>query len=965
MYFKKFRFLCIVLFFSFFLACGAKQEDSNIILSGNVILSEETSSPSFIIISRAGDLDAIQKDPIDYVLEMRPTEYDRSFYIDLTETDLKAGDEIIVLGFVDNDFKDDFPYPGEGDYVGFYFNRETWATSIVLKNGITDGIDININRKVYDYDVEISGTLLGNDEGDVIIVAYAGNLISFDADDFDIDAVVGFKEIDKTSQPVSFTMPLIPYGFDLPIENVILMAFLDKNGNGKPDAGDKMGFNQAPGEDMPSLVTINEDGLINMDISFTFDLPEERHYSVPLTGTIQMPEGEYYDQDAGPLYVMIAKTDDPYAIMDNTFDSIKYFRMIEKPEIKTDMIDFNLDLSGTDLKAGDDIMVVALWDRDYVGGYPYPGPGDSIGFYLDASSMSPYYQLKEDTNDNISFALGRGVYDFNITASGTITDINPDAYDLYIVAYAGGASSLDPANLDFDAVIGYKIIEKPSGVVSLPYTVDIMPYFGKNVAYNEDPLSIDDVYLLSYLDMNKNGRPDAGDQVGFYMNTEQFSPVCLLEEGDNPGKDIVLDRTGHDLDSSIEGVISGNDEGDFIIIAYAGDLTSFDLANAIDFTSVVGFTEMSKGASPGAYELPVIPYFGENVSLNTSPLGMNNVFVMAILDNNHNGRPDPGDQIGFYVDPSVYAATGMKLPGVVTVNNGTVTDVNIEMFSTLTAPTDDVISLSGSFQAPVGYPYGDDLEEKPAYVLVGKMDGMDFGAIFNDPMNTIKMFQKLPLGATNFDIDLTNTDLTAGDNIFIAVIWDRNYQGGFLIPDEGDYAGFFQNTSAFSVTIPVSEGENILSDYAGYELDLNRKFYAHNSAISYELELGAMGTSDYQTGDDVIVVAVQADGINILSQEIDMNYVIGVDVVDIAFGTAFTMDILPAIYTGISIHDPFSIDDVYVFAMLDNNPENGMPDAGEWLGFYWRWVLVYLPATFALDDGVNTLDKTVRFAQSY
>ena len=155
-----------------------------------------------------------------------------------------------------------------------------------------------------------------------------------------------------------------------------------------------------------------------------------------------------------------------------------------------------------------------------------------------------------------------------------------------------------------------------------------------------------------------------------------------------------------------------------------------------------------------------------------------------------------------------------------------------------------------------------------------------------------------------------------------------------------------------------------------WEFIINRNVVQHNAEISFSLKEG--GGVTLNTGDTVTVIAVQQDGVddtwpNLItppSYEItDMDYIVGIDTFSVTEDNIYSFELLPVIYEGIDIPEgSFSIDGVYVFALLDTNL-NGKPDEGEDIGFYWQQVLIFtIPATVNITDGVNTLDETVWFS---
>ncbi|MEZ4605164.1 MAG: hypothetical protein R2861_17670, partial [Desulfobacterales bacterium] len=84
--------------------------------------------------------------------------------------------------------------------------------------------EIDISREVFDYEASISGTILGDDAGAVTLVAYCGDIESSDFTTLDFNDVVGFTTITKGNTPLGYTLDILPYGKNAPIENVQIFA---------------------------------------------------------------------------------------------------------------------------------------------------------------------------------------------------------------------------------------------------------------------------------------------------------------------------------------------------------------------------------------------------------------------------------------------------------------------------------------------------------------------------------------------------------------------------------------------------------------------------------------------------------------------------------------------------------------------------------------------------------------------
>ena len=143
------------------------------------------------------------------------------------------------------------------------------------------------------------------------------------------------------------------------------------------------------------------------------------------------------------------------------------------------------------------------------------------------------------------------------------------------------------------------------------------------------------------------------------------------------------------------------------------------------------------------------------------------------------------------------------------------------------------------------------------------------------------------------------------------------------------------------------------------------KYSVASSLRQFQIEGNAAVTPEID--DTVIVIAVESQGFNILTRKIDMDYVVGMKTIIIGRdGPPYEISILPAIYSGIDVSEnPFGIDNVYVFAILDDVIINGKPDEGEYLGFYGfriPFTKIYLPLTTNIHDEVKVLEGPIRFS---
>lgn len=466
----------------------------------------------------------------------------------------------------------------------------------------------------------------------------------------------------------------------------------------------------------------------------------------------------------------------------------------------------------------------------------------------------------------------------------------------------------------------------------------------------------DSVYLIAFADNNFSGgipNPDTGDIIGYYLDQQGLSPAYVLHAGENSGIDIAMTKEIFDFESSLSGEISGTDSGTVTVFAYAGDLVSLDFTQ-INPDDIVGFTRFQKGSSPAPFSLPILPY-GRNIP-------MENVLVFAFLDTNGNGVPDGGDRIGF-------AANAKGLPLLLTVDQGHVDNLSVDLTLTIPEPSGYTLSMEGQ----VSVPQDMDVAGKPLFILVVRAgDHVDLSALAQGNLDDVVFFYRLPPDSREFDFDLSNTDLAPGDQVMVLAVCDLQYEAGFPDVTVGDYLGYYQDRSAMDVNYTLVEGPNHVETAGDTDFNLNRIFYEHDASIRFELDdqnLNALNPSvSLDPGEHVTVVAVYKDGVTISGNpRIDMDYILGFGSVTVPESGndnyIYSMDLLLAMDRRVPVQDPFAVNGIYVFAIFDGNT-NGAPGQNNFLGYYWRTILLFFqyPKEIAqITDGINLLDQTVTF----
>ena len=683
--------------------CGDESHAPGLFISGTFSLTEmdkSSDAPVLVAVTNSLDADLLENNPRGVIIEyMVADKENSSFRIDLSDKAVKPGDEISLIAFVDNNYIGDVPFPDTGDVVGIYFEKGRISPGIKLSAGENDGFHIEINREIFDYKASISGTILGDDAGEVTLVVYAGDVTSSDFTSIDFNGVVGFTTVTKNNSPLDYTIDILPYGKNVPIENVQVFALLDANKSETVDPGDRIGF-YSQGDDFSTLLTITDAmELTGIDIEFTFDVQQPCGVGMSISGDFTLPSE--YTEDSPPVYIAIFDGSDPSGVLDDPFSVIKYFS-----KVPAGVTEFSYDLSDTGLCPDDEIMLIGLWDRDFAGGMPNFTPGDFIGIYFEEGKISQTVYLEAGNNDGFHIDINREVFDYEASISGTI--LGNDAGDVTLVVYAGDVTSSDFSSLDFNAVIGFTTVTKGASPIS--YTLDILPY-GKDVP-------IENVQIFALLDTNKNGIVDGGDRVGFYGKGSEYSSLLTITDNaslidiDIEFKFDVGKASGYEM--SIAGTFSV--PSGYLSATTPIYITVFDSANPVDiiddpFSSLKYF-----------YKMPPMDFYFDCDLSHTDLVPGDNVIVAALWDRDYGGGfPDitKGDKIGLVVNKETYQfTTGLNYGKNIIPPEGFEFKLNKRIYD-YTASIDYALDLSdaGSF----------DMEKAQLIVLSMHVEGVEIG----------------------------------------------------------------------------------------------------------------------------------------------------------------------------------------------------------------------------------------------
>lgn len=533
-------------------SCGILPRDE-VSITGTVTIDptmpRTASAPVFVAVATTSDIDTIMNDPIHSIVTIIEPTSDGTYTVQCNDYGLHAGDEIFLFAFIDNDYSGGIPFPTPGDLLGFYTNGFKLSYTI----GVDGDADITINRQQYDFTAKIIGSINGNDAGSVILIAYAGDFSSSNITNLDINKVVGYKKIKKSAYPCNFELPIMPYGYTVPLGGVYVIALLDANSNSIPDEGDMIGFATEAASNTPSAVTITQGVTLVNPIRFIVPIHGEPQTDDPpltLVGTFDAPAGYSSDPESKPIFIVVAKGSDPNEVFANiqnlntqTFD----FTRVEQGQNT-----FALTLSRSKFTPGDTVFVAALWDKDFTSGLPNATEGDTLGFVMNKSNVQYTVTLQDGENELIksgnqylfngsggfSFGLDRTVYNHNAVirfmlqqgnatstqfANGTkvICVVVYETQDIALLYMQNGYYAID-----MDKIIGVadvRINHEEGSDITGYYSLPIMPALHQSIpATQNEELYINNVWVLAVIDSNGNGKPDSGERIGFYWNYALF-----------------------------------------------------------------------------------------------------------------------------------------------------------------------------------------------------------------------------------------------------------------------------------------------------------------------------------------------------------------------------------------------------------------------------------------------------------
>ncbi len=325
------------------------------------------------------------------------------------------------------------------------------------------------------------------------------------------------------------------------------------------------------------------------------------------------------------------------------------------------------------------VYVIALLDNN---GNGIPDSGDTIGFPVESAESS--YPLAI-TVGNGTVAIPSIEFKMQV-----VPDPDPNLPPLRIIG-------------SFDPPAGYDSSSKPVSIVvakgtdpnavfeNLKYLENFSGFYFKTLPAGSTAFELtlpradfapgDRVFVIALWDKDfVSGLPRAtqDDMIGFLQNRSGFEYSITLQDNDNniiktgseftvngtSGYSFGVDRIMYEHNAGIKLKLEKGDitdaefaNGNKVLLTAVWETGTVDVGYKIDMNKIIASSNVTINHAVGAsttdwYTLPILPALYKDIpAMSGSDLMINNVWILAVLDANGNGKPDTGEKIGFYWKP--------------------------------------------------------------------------------------------------------------------------------------------------------------------------------------------------------------------------------------------------------------------------------------------------------------------------
>lgn len=452
-------------------------------------------------------------------------------------------------------------------------------------------------------------------------------------------------------------------------DDVLLFAFVDNDYTGGipfPTPGDAVGFYY---NGFKLSYTIGTDGQANILIN-----RQQYDFDANIIGILDGSES------GNVILVAYAGDFNSSNFSDIDINAVIGYKKLTKPPYP---VNFTLPVMpyGYNAPIGG-VYVIALLDANNNG---IPDEGDTIGFAVEPGSSMPValtvtqgvvsastikflMQIYGEPNTNDPPLTITGQFD---APEGYSSD--PNTKPIFIVVAKGSDPNEVFANIKNLNTQSFDYTRVSQGGNTFALTLS-------RSKFNPG----DSVFIFALWDKDyERGLPNAtaGDKLGFVMNKSNFAYTVTLQEGDNQltksgsqylfngqnGYSFALNRTVYNHSAvirfqlekgSLDDTQFANGTKVLCIAVYdTEDIALQFLQNGtynLDMDKVIATANVSVNCESGSdttvyYTMPVMPALYETIpATQDDMLYIDNVWVLAVLDSNGNGKPDDGERIGIF-----------------------------------------------------------------------------------------------------------------------------------------------------------------------------------------------------------------------------------------------------------------------------------------------------------------------------
>lgn len=595
--------------------CGAGTTPSApLTLEGKVETQGHSGAP-VVVLTKTNRIQEILNGGDGLVALISP-QTDGRFELDLEEKGLTAGSVVYLSAFIPSDREN--PYiPAKGDPMGIYTHPQTHQPGITLQEGANKGFSILLTRTMNETEAKVPCTL-ATGKKPIMLLAHQGPIASNDMSEINPDNIIGYSEIDKAATP-PFTLDILPFAPEPPIDNVVVAAIWDENENGAMDSGDRLGLAMENGKPIGVRITGGENP--EVAISPVMTLPKANPENLMVSGRITNAQGV-----TGPIWIVAGKGDNPAALMEAPFENALAFQRLTSP-------DFQMDLGISGASAGDTIHLVCLVQNSSPATpFPVPVSGDTLGWFQKPGALSAGIALTEEGIQDLNFTATRTLHEGSCRLSGTLPDHDKP---VIVVAHRGEPQSTRFSELEMDRIMG--MVKVPPSETT----------FSLNAMALGATFPLSSVYLMAMEDTDENGAISAGDRVAIALENGTPRPMDL-QKGvpvENIGLTFALSvPTPSGPDASISGTLAvrelAENQTSWLVVAKGDDpgvLTSDPMGNMVWFEKLSAETIASGQFSLSLAQMAVSP--GDKI------------MVLGVTKKSGKGFPMPntGDAVGIAI----------------------------------------------------------------------------------------------------------------------------------------------------------------------------------------------------------------------------------------------------------------------------------------------------------------------------